>query len=415
MLWEKPRWFWKSGLVVGSFLWMLGVSGCGEKPSDQTPVVLTESEEQILRQDTGKSTEKISDICLDLYTKAEEENKLADLEMIRSIVRRFGENGYPAVDVRNQVDMTEAQQVVGFSEMVDAGEEAELTIIEIGYSGGLIQYDLHTKDGNVDVVRRSYKYENKKMQIGAAGSYRAENWNYTEDGYLMFSGDWFSDEQYVLTLSESGQYTALRVQPLDETCRELNRKYILPIGYEQNNMFLTDWSEEDYGELNFYDMFDILYPKVKTGHVPYGADDDSGVDRVYRIPREEFETVIMPYFLIDSETLQSKTTFHSEDATYEYKPRGFEEAEYPEYPYSEVVKVTQNSDGTITLTVNAVFPYEGDSKVYAHEVTVRPLEDGGTAYVSNRILPSEDNNEVTWHTPRLMPGNKGNEDIVTYP
>ena len=79
----------------------------------------------------------------------------------------------------------------------------------------------------------------------------------------------------------------------------------------------------------------------------------------------------------------------------------YEEVEYPEYPYSEVIGFTENGDGTLTLTANVVFPYVGDSKVYAHEVVVRPLENGGVQYVSNRIIPSEDNCEETWHTPRL--------------
>ena len=159
-------------------------------------------------------------------------------------------------------------------------------------------------------------------------------------------------------------YTALRVQPLDETYRELSRKYLRPIGFEQNNMFIVDWSEDDFGALNFYDMYDILYPKVNGQYVPYIADDNLAVSAVYRIPKEEFESVIMKYFNIDSETLQSKTVYYSEDSTYEYKPRGFEEVEYPEYPYSEVVDFTENSDGTITLTANVVFPYAGDSKVF---------------------------------------------------
>lgn len=139
---------------------------------------------------------------------------------------------------------------------------------------------------------------------------------------------------------------------------------------------------------------------IKNIH-DYVADDNLSVSAVYRIPKEEFESVIMKYFNIDSETLQSKTVYDSEDSTYEYKPRGFEEVEYPEYPYSEVIGYTENSDGTITLTANVVFPYSGNSKVYAHEVVVRPLEDGGVQYVSNRIIPSEDNSEETWHTPRL--------------
>ena len=59
----------------------------------------------------------------------------------------------------------------------------------------------------------------------------------------MFSGVWFSEELYVLTLSEAEEHTALRVQPLDETYRVLSRKYLRPISFEQNNMFIVDWSE----------------------------------------------------------------------------------------------------------------------------------------------------------------------------
>ncbi len=57
--------------------------------------------------------------------------------------------------------------------------------------------------------------------------------------------------------------------------------------------------------------------------------------------------------------------------------------------------------GTDTLLVNVVFPAEDDSRVYAHEVVVRPLEDGGVQYVSNRVIPGEDNREAAWYMPRL--------------
>ena len=401
MLLRKTAWSWKSGLAVISFVLMLSVSGCSDAPPEEDTVSETVIDIQAIPEDSKENAEEIINICIDLYKKAAEENKIADFEMIRSIVNRLGENGYPAVDSRNQINMTDPEKVVEFCEKVDAQEEAEITILEVSYLGGFVKYDLHTKDGNVDVVRSYYKYENGDIQREVTGSYQAEYWNYTEEGYLMFSGVWFSEELYVLTLSGAEEHTALRVQPLDETYRELSRKYLRPIGFEQNNMFIVDWSEDDFGALNFYDMYDILYPKVNGQYVPYIADDNLAVSAVYRIPKEEFESVIMKYFNIDSETLQSKTVYYSEDSTYEYKPRGFEEVEYPEYPYSEVVDFTENSDGTITLTANVVFPYAGDSKVYAHEVVVRPLEDGGVQYVSNQIIPSEDNYEETWHTPRL--------------
>lgn len=40
-------------------------------------------------------------------------------------------------------------------------------------------------------------------------------------------------------------YTALRVEPLDEKLRVLNRKYIKTIGYDSNNLFTTNWDESD--------------------------------------------------------------------------------------------------------------------------------------------------------------------------
>ena len=401
MLLRKTTWFWKSGLAAISFVLILSISGCSDAPPEENTVSETVIDVQAIQEESEEDADEIISVCIDLYEKAEEENKLADLETIRSIVNRLGENGYSAVDSRNQINMTEPEKVVEFCEKVDALEEAEITILEISYLGGFVKYDLHTKDGNVDVVRSYYGYENGEIQKEVTGRYQAEYWNYTEEGYLMFSGVWFSEELYVLTLSGVEEHTALRVQPLDETYRELSRKYLLPISFEQNNMFIVDWSEEDFGDLNFYDMYDILYPKVNGQYAPYVADDNLSVSAVYQIPKEEFESVIMKYFNIDSETLQSKTIYDSENLTYEYKPRGFEEVEYPEYPYSEVVGFTENNDGTITLTANVVFPYAGNSKVYAHEVVVRPLENGRVQYVSNRIIPSEDNYRETWHTPRL--------------
>lgn len=393
--------FWKIGFVVISFIMVPALSGCSKELPEKAQAVGADSGEPMLKQDEDEETEKIVGSCRDIYEKAAEENKLADLEIICSIVNQFGENGYPAVDSRNQIDMTEAEQVVQFCERVDAGEEGELTIIEVTYMGGFVQYDLQTKNGNVDIEKSYYQYENGNIKRETTDYYRAEEWNYTEDGYLMFSGVRFSEELYVLTLGGVEEYAAFRIQPLDETCRELNRKYLLPISYERNNMFFVEWSEEDFGELNFYDMYDTFYPLINAEAVPYSAGDNLGASAVYRIPQNEFESVIKTYFNIDSATLQSQTIYDPEDSTYRYRPRGFYEVEYPEHPYSEVIKYTKNSDGTITLTVHVVFPYAGDSSVYTHKVVVRPLEDGGVQYVSNQILQSEDDYEKIWYTPRL--------------
>ena len=43
-------------------------------------------------------------------------------------------------------------------------------------------------------------------------------------------------------------------------------------------------------------------------YAPYVADDNLSVSAVYQIPKEEFESVIMKYFNIDSETTQYQPT-----------------------------------------------------------------------------------------------------------
>lgn len=395
----------KSNLIAISLILMLSLTGC-DNSLEETQADETVIEMQGSLENTDDDVEDIIDICLEHYKNATEEYKIADkiddLKVVRSIVNQLGESGFSAVDSRNQINMTQPQQVIEFCKKVGGKEVGELTIIEVTYFGGFVETDLQTKDGIVNVIRNYYEYKDGSMEYVVTGSFPADDWKYTEEGYLMFSGSWFSEQQYVFTMSGVEEYIAFRVEPLDETYRELNRKYLLPIGYEKNNMFLVDWNEEDFGELNFYDMFDILYAQINGQMVPYVADDNLGVGAVYRIPKASFEDVIKTYFNIDSETLRSQTTFYEEDETYEYRPRGFYEVEYPEYPYSEVIGFTENNDGTITLMVNVVFPDGGDSKVYDHEVVVRPLEDGRVQYVSNRIIPSEDNAEGAWHTPRLM-------------
>ena len=137
-------------------------------------------------------------------------------------------------------------------------------------------------------------------------------------------------------------------------------------------MFLCDWNKEDYGELDFYDLFDIFYPTIYEQPVPYIAEQDVRVRAVYSIPEEEFETVIMEYLPVKPEMLRSKTVYCAKDRAYEY-----------------------------TLTVNGVYPEEGTSRAFTHEVTVRRLEDGKFQYVSNKKIPSMDDYGTGWHTERL--------------
>lgn len=165
-----------------------------------------------------------------------------------------------------------------------------------------------------------------------------------------------------------------------------------------------DKAEEgtDSGKLpSFKAMFDLFYQENHTANGEFTFGNAMGTSAVYLISKEKFEPVIKSKFKISSEVLQSKTVYYPCEEVYEYKPRGLEETEYPEYPYPEVIGYVNNDDGTLTLKVQAVFPYRGVSKAYIHEVTVRDTKDGGIQYVGNRIIEPINNPEIRWHVPRL--------------
>ncbi|GFI62354.1 hypothetical protein IMSAG049_01536 [Clostridiales bacterium] len=390
MLHKSAKMLYRTGLIAAGIL--ISAVGCGNKLQDNGKESM---------QNISQNDEMILEVFLNIYEEANKEESFYNLETIRSIINQLGENGYATVDSQNQIDMTCSEQIEEFCQRVEKKEEAETEIIIVSYDGGFTKYDLSTKSGSVNVIKRDYIYEDGIIENINSAEYMAETWNYTEEGYLFFGGSSNSEIYQVMLLSEMPERAAVRVLPLDEKCRELNRKYILPIGYCHNNMFISDWSENDFGELDFYDMFDVLYPLVYNRPIPYVLDLNLDEGAIYHITTEEFEGVIMEYFNIDRNELRERTNYFRENNTYEYKPRGFYETEFQDVPYPEVIRYKENTDGTLSLTVNAVYHKLCTSKAYVHEVVVCPLADGGVKYISNKIIPSDDNFEEDWHKPRL--------------
>ena len=412
MLWEKIKRFWKTGLneknrryllFAQISMIMMILTGCNDEMPMVSDTEITQAGNEVYSSDENDSTdaERIEEILSDIYGEAADANTLGSLDIMRRMVIRLGENGYVAVDSENQVDMTHEEQALEFCKVVDEKGIAELKIIVI-MEMGIRKFELKTEDGNVNIIRGYYQYDqNGSLKNRSTVNYPADFWQYTEEGYLIFEGRYFSDEGYILTLSETPEHTMLRILPLDEKCREYNRKYILPVGYEQNNLFLCNWNEDDFGDWDFYDLFDRFYPIMHSQPVPYMADENLGVGAVYQVPGELFENVIGAYFNVDNETLRSKTTYISELAAYEYRPRGFYEVEYPDIAYPEVVGYTENEDGTVTLNINAVYPDGNTDKEFSHTTVIRPLDEDSFRYVSNEIILPEEDDSIWWHSNRL--------------
>lgn len=396
---KRNRMLW---FVVIIFIIMFMVVGCGDNTLKVLDMRITaDNEISFLDKENAIDVERISAVYHDIYEKAIKTNTLSGLETKKYIVHRLGEHGYVAVDSENQIDMARAEQAIKFCKSVEQKKKDKLTIIVI-MDLGFQRFDLETEGGNVTIVREYYQYDkNGCFQNKSTISYAADLWQYTDEGYIIFEGSYFSDESFVLTLSDAVEHTALRVLPLDKKCRELNQKFVLPVGYSQNNIFLTDWNTENFGNLNFYDVFDRFYPILYKQSVPYVANENLGMETIYKIPEELFENVIMTYFQVDKKVLRAKTTYRAEEAAYEYRPRGFYEAEYSEIPYPEVVNYTENQDGTITLVVNAVYPNENTAKSFSHKLTICPLEENRFQYISNQVISMENDFDIWWHSNRF--------------
>lgn len=323
--------------------------------------------------------------CQDMKCKTEEEK----LNQIRTVIESMGSKGYIAVDVENQINMANAENAEMFLSEVAENRDAGCTILQVMYDKSFVRFDFKSGGNNVMITRRFYVRENNCFVEKNEENYKAYTWKYT-DGYLFF-------ERYRMGgYDGDSAYTALRVEPLDEKLRVLNRKYIKTIGYDSNNLFTTNWDESDMNKINYYDIYEALY-KMKYGvSSPYSEE---GV--TYMIEEELYEKVFQEYLPVSTDVLQHVNVYDVSRQMYQYRTRGmFDHRVTPLVPFPEVVDAEHNADGTITLIVNAVSEKDESGRLFTHKVTIKEKENDGFEYVSNDVL-TMNKEGIYWYRDRL--------------
>lgn len=323
--------------------------------------------------------------CQDMKCKTEEEK----LNQTRTVIESMGSKGYIAVDVENQINMANAENAEMFLSEVAENRDAGCTILQVMYDKSFVRFDFKSGGNNVMITRRFYVWENNCFVEKNEENYKAYTWKYT-DGYLFF-------ERYRMGgYDGDSAYTALRVEPLDEKLRVLNRKYIKTIGYDSNNLFTTNWDESDMNKINYYDIYEALY-KMKYGmSSPYS---DEGV--TYMIEGKLYEKVFQEYLPVSTDILQHVNVYDVSRQMYQYRTRGmFDHSVTPLVPFPEVVDAEYNADGTITLIVNAVSEKDESGRLFTHKVTIKEKENDGFEYVSNDVL-TMGKEGIYWYRDRL--------------
>lgn len=323
--------------------------------------------------------------CQDKKCKTEEEK----LNQTRIVIESMGSKGYIAVDVENQINMANAENAEMFLSEVAENRDAGCTILQVMYDKSFVRFDFKSGGNNVMITRRFYVWENNCFVEKNEENYKAYTWKYT-DGYLFF-------ERYRMGgYDGDSAYTALRVDPLDEKLRVLNRKYIKTIGYDSNNLFTTNWDESDMNKINYYDIYEALY-KMKYGmSSPYS---DEGV--TYMIEGKLYEKVFQEYLPVSTDVLQHVNVYDVSRQMYQYRTRGmFDHSVTPLVPFPEVVDAEYNADGTITLIVNAVSEKDESGRLFTHKVAIKEKENDGFEYVSNDVL-TMNKEGIYWYRDRL--------------
>lgn len=352
------------------------------------------SQEPDLQESHQNDMSETEQICLKVYDSQKD-----NPDCTAVVVNELGKLGYTAVDTENKIPMTNAEQLLSFIEAHNSGEKENVQVIRLSPYGNFEICNLATEDGKVTVGLQRFQYQSGQMVENVCCDFEADYFNYTEEGYLMISGAYKSEQQLVLTLSDEEEHIALRVVPQDEACVELCEKYILPVSYGNNNIFITDWNSEDYANIDFYDVFDKFYREVYFKTSPYVMNADLSVGNEYEIPADEFERVILEHFEISVGELRKLLRYDANNNCYIYRPRGFDEHDYADIPYPEVAGYENNDDGSVTLMVNAVFPTDDTSGLFSHKITVTE-KDGKIRYLSNEIVRNEELS-FWWHSERL--------------
>ena len=198
-------------------------------------------------------------------------------------------------------------------------------------------------------------------------------------------------------------YALIRLKKPDPELWDLYSKYILAGGYSATNIVLTDWTEKDFTKLCFNDLWEYLYRYQNgTQFWPDGCayDEDRGC---YLIPAEKFESAVLPFFRLDVQTLRQLAQYDAQTDTYPWHQVDSNDYAFYLSYYTiepELIACRTNADGTLSLTVQALSTDLGIDCLFSHEVTVRPMEEGGFQFVGNKML-SQTERGLPFCEPRL--------------
>lgn len=284
-------------------------------------------------------------------------------EQRKAVVEQLGSAGL--VSVEKDTDMQNPDEIERFWAEYQKGQNSMVTVYEIHQDGVI---------GSITFIHRNHKLQTYYVGVrwkeggvpeiqGISVSDVAEI-KLTEKGFFIYA------YEYIIPHASLRQYW--RIKPLSEKCKELTEKYISGLSYVNYNLLVTNWDAENVEDILMPCMYEDIY-RVYTGENLKTED--------WKILAEEYERVMTTYFPVSVEQLRENCGYDETSDSYKYEM--IYARPYP--PFGEVVDYTENTDGTITLFVDGVWPDYNSDQAFRNVIVVEPFEDGTFRYLSNSI------------------------------
>lgn len=382
--------------------------GCSSTPTDKVEGTdeegaRTNIEQQTLNLAKERSIE-IATLYKELYANAEKSNSdyyynqtVIPQSVVDEIENLLIDKGYPVMnsDSKYPSFLENSESLYEFWDKVSKNEDSEQELISIALTGELYYTALHHIDGKKyrDFVGVGWSEDNKP-------TITTETHTEIMDWELITETDFYYQIIYPPRVPFE-DYAFVRLKPMDKTLYDLTEKYISPIGYLSNNMFVSEWNYNDYGHLSFNDLLEFFY-RVRNDDFFYEDNFETVREPYFHtyIPAELFEETVLPYFDISLQEFRKRSLYDSEKNVYPWQEICCDNVtDYPSVE-PEVVSCKENDDNTITLTVNVRCNDYKTDKLFTHEVVIRELDNGQYQYLSNKITYKSDI-ELPPDRPRL--------------
>ena len=312
--------------------------------------------------------------------KGDSLNVVLDNKSICKMIKKIKQQGYSVTVSEDYSNMENYKRFSSFLAKAQKKQKGSGVIYEV-HSEGSIGREKFIYDGkDMFLLASNASWDDNGKPIITFVSYtRIKKWRYSRKG-------WFC---YELCVPEYPEVTEMvdgscliRIKPMSDNKRKLSRKCVRGLAYQGNNILCSNWDQEHMQKIDYNGLYEYLYA-MKYKKKFNGKKYSSG------IPKDQFEQLIMEYLPVSREDIEKYASYNEKKKTYDWMRLGcFNYA--PNFfgtSIPEVTKIKHNSNGTVTLTVDAVCEMVlCNEAVITHELTVKFNKDGSFRYLGNKIL-----------------------------